>query len=144
MFIFQFRIWMVSHGKSVARWFWREIEIIRRWILLGFSTCRPKQKTCCTFCCLYTNQLATYQSNSKTLQATYHCNKPGPTTTIFLKKVSLHWKFFSDAIKADNTGIKQLNFINIHICTYINVCNIVSPAVLAFGSILNKLSKDSI
>jgi len=53
--------------STFTRWFWWEIQITKRWILLGVSTCRLKWKTCYMFCCLYTNQLPTHQSISKTV-----------------------------------------------------------------------------
>jgi len=68
-------------------------------------------------------------------QFTHHCNMPGPTTTILLKKVSLQRKHFFDTIGAANTGSKQINFINMSACASIIVCNTVFFAFQSFGSI---------
>jgi len=43
---------------------------------------------------------------------------------------------FLDDIKAANTGIIQLNFINMSASIYINVYNTIFIAFLAFGSVL--------
>jgi len=41
---------------------------------------------------------------------------------------------FFETMKAANTDIKQLNFINMPIYTYINVCSTIFLGLLAFGS----------
>jgi len=43
---------------------------------------------------------------------------------------------FFDSIKAANIGIHQLNFPNMSVFTYINVCNEIFHASVAFGSTL--------
>jgi len=42
---------------------------------------------------------------------------------------------FLDTIKAANADIDQLNFSNMPVCNYINVCNTIFHAFLEFFSI---------
>jgi len=74
------------------------------------------------FCCLYTNQLFTYEIIPKHFKL---CT----TETL------AYQSHLFETIKAANTGIKQLNFINMPKCTYESVFNTLFHAFLAFGSI---------
>jgi len=71
------------------------------------------------------------KSFSKTFQAINHCNKPW-LEPLFCKSYTV-LEAFCETIKAADTGIKQLNFINMLKDTYINVSNTVFPKVWPMG-----------